>query len=74
MLLQRVFATTDTPYVRYIALQRAVSKTVRFFPMATLRFYHDYLSQPARAVGLLLEVEKVPYEKRVLKLAEGTCS
>ena len=39
--------------------------------MATLRFYHDYLSQPARAVGLLLEAEKVPYEKHVLKLAEG---
>ena len=38
----------------------------------SLKFYYDFLSQPARAVGLLLEAEKVEHEKRPIKITEGT--
>ena len=39
--------------------------------MTSLKFYHDFLSQPARAVGLLLESAQVEHEKCPVKLAEG---
>ena len=39
--------------------------------MASLKFYYDYISQPARAVGMLLETAQVEHEKQLIKLAEG---
>lgn len=39
--------------------------------MASLKFYYDYISQPARAVGMLLETAQVEHEKQQIKLSEG---
>ena len=39
--------------------------------MSSLTFYHDFLSQPARAVGLLLLTAEVPHQKHPVKLAGG---
>ena len=39
--------------------------------MSSLTFYYDYLSQPARAVGLLIGATELPHGKRPLKLPEG---
>ena len=40
--------------------------------MATPKFYFDYLSQPSRAVLLLMQVNKIEYEPRVIQLSKGT--
>ena len=39
----------------------------------SLKLYTDYVSQPCRAVHLLLEANKVPYEAVVLELRTGEC-
>ena len=39
--------------------------------MASLKLYLDALSQPCRAIMILLEANKVPYEACVVKVAEG---
>ena len=39
----------------------------------SLKLYTDYASQPCRAVHLLLEVNKVPYEAVVLEVSSGEC-
>ena len=39
--------------------------------MSSLTFYHDYFSQPVRAVGLLLETARIEHVKYQLKLTEG---
>jgi hypothetical protein len=39
--------------------------------MTSLKFYFDYMSQPARTVGMLLETAHVEHEKQQLKLFEG---
>lgn len=39
--------------------------------MASLKFYYDFLSQPARAVGLVLESAQIEHEKCYLNIVEG---
>ena len=41
--------------------------------MSSLTFYYDLISQPARAVGLLLGAAKIEHVKYPLKLTEGGC-
>ena len=39
--------------------------------MAGVKLFLDALSQPCRAVMILLEANKIPYEACVVKVAEG---
>lgn len=39
--------------------------------MEDLKFYYDAVSQPSRAVWLLLEINKVPYKSNLVKIASG---
>ena len=39
--------------------------------MTSLKFYYDFLSQPCRAVGLLLESAQVEHEKCFLNIVKG---
>ena len=39
--------------------------------MTSLKFYYDFLSQPCRAVGLLLESAQVEHEKCFINIVEG---
>ena len=39
--------------------------------MTSLTFFHDFISQPTRAVGLLLGAAKIEHVKHPLKVTEG---
>lgn len=42
--------------------------------MASLKFFCDAFSQPCRAVLILLEANKIPYELVTIKIAKGKLS
>lgn len=39
--------------------------------MAGLKVFVDTFSQPCRAILMLLEINKIPYETKIIKLAKG---
>ena len=41
--------------------------------MAGLKVFVDTFSQPCRAVLILLEANKIPYETHIVKIAKGKC-
>ena len=59
------------PHVRLVCLSAAAFATQVNSTMS-LKVYLDPISQPCRAVQLLLEANKVPYEKVLLQLRAGT--
>lgn len=39
----------------------------------SLKVYYDLLSQPCRAIIILLRANKIPFEPKEIKLAKGMC-